>query len=145
LTACKLLIVAAYRDGLQPPLKKARMLYTTGEGKPTLHQGSEVLETRGRVSSRDCCSSRARNAGGVPARKANVQGMPSPAESKTQLQEKRERRLQKHAKRPTRCSRRLQPNSRQPRVDGVSDEGGARCRSSEASKVAKRRCKVGWR
>jgi hypothetical protein len=79
------------------------------------------------------------------ARKANVQGMPSPAESKTQLQEKRERRLQKHAKRPTRCSRRLQPNSRQPRVDGVSDEGGARCRSSEASKVAKRRRKVGWR
>jgi hypothetical protein len=77
------------------------------------------------------------------ARKAKVQGMSCPAESKTQFQEEGECRLQEHAKEPTRRSRRLQTNSRQPRVDGVQDERGAGFRSSGASKVAKRRRKVG--
>lgn len=79
-------------------------------------------------------------------RKANIQGIPSPAESETQYaySEKQPRRQrQTLTKQPTRRSRRSQPNVGQPRADRVSDKRRSGLRSSTASKVGKRRGKVG--
>ncbi|KAF7506311.1 hypothetical protein GJ744_011884 [Endocarpon pusillum] len=79
-------------------------------------------------------------------RKANIQGIPSPAESGTQYgypEKKSRRQRQTPTKQPTRRSRRLQPNVGQPRVDRVSH---IKRRSGLLSSTAsKRRGKVGAR
>ena len=80
------------------------------------------------------------------ARKANTQGIPSPAQSETQygcLVKKPRRQRQTPSKQPTRRSQRLQSEVDQLRTDRVSGMRGSGLLSCTASKVGKRRGKVG--
>ena len=79
-------------------------------------------------------------------RKANIQGIPSPADSEMQHQypeTESRRHHQTPTKQPTRRSRRSQPNVGRPRANRVSGKRRSGLRSSTTSKAEKRRGKVG--